>query len=207
MGAGGRVAGTSDRGRADRVGRGRDAGVRVDRRLAARGPVDPVVEEATRRIMLNWASDVTSLASVLCISERQLRRRFEAATGFAPKILQRILRFQRFIALARQPRQRRPNLALLAAEAGYADQAHLSRDSLRLAGRSPGSCCANPHATAARPGTITPRHTVRCCGCGTRWPFRSRFSCSLISSVEWYAQADRDRVHEPGWRCSGAGRG
>jgi len=119
------------------VGRGRDAGVRVDRRLAARGPVDPVVEEATRRIMLDWASDVTSLASVLCISERQLRRRFEAATGFAPKILQRILRFQRFLALAQQPRQRRPNLALLAAEAGYADQAHLSRDSLRLAGRSP----------------------------------------------------------------------
>jgi AraC-like DNA-binding protein len=82
---------------------------------------------------------VTTVAAVLEISQRQLRRRCEAAIGYPPKVLQRIVRFQRILAHARAHEQAQPNLALLAAEHGYADQAHLTREFQRLAGRSPGT--------------------------------------------------------------------
>jgi AraC-like DNA-binding protein len=52
-----------------------------------------------------------------------------------PKTLDRILRFQRFLGLARQSAE--PRLADLAFEAGYSDQAHLTREVRRLSGFSP----------------------------------------------------------------------
>jgi AraC-like DNA-binding protein len=52
-------------------------------------------------------------------------------------VLERILRFRGFLALARYRGRSSVNLALLAAEAGYADQSHLSRESLRLTGWAP----------------------------------------------------------------------
>jgi AraC-like DNA-binding protein len=77
---------------------------------------------------------VAELGAQLGISERQLRRRFADAVGYGPKTLARILRFQRFLALARAGGD---DLAGLAFAAGYADQAHLSRECRRLAGRTP----------------------------------------------------------------------
>jgi AraC-like DNA-binding protein len=71
----------------------------------------------------------------LDVSERSLRRRCHAAFGYGPKTLDRILRFQRFMRLARRPGERR--LSLLAHEAGYADQAHLTREVRRLSGLAP----------------------------------------------------------------------
>lgn len=71
----------------------------------------------------------------LHMSERTLRRRFEDAFGYGPKTLDRILRFQRFRRLRRQ--QRDASAAQLAIEAGYADQAHLIRESRRLTGVTP----------------------------------------------------------------------
>jgi AraC-like DNA-binding protein len=71
----------------------------------------------------------------LDISPRTLRRRCQEAFGYAPKTLDRILRFQRFLGLARQRAE--PRLADLAFEAGYADQAHLTREVRRLSGFSP----------------------------------------------------------------------
>ena len=73
------------------------------------------------------------------LSERHLRRRFADAVGYGPKTLQRILRFQRFLALA----QPRTDLARLAFEAGYADQAHLTRECTRLAGLPPAALLAS----------------------------------------------------------------
>ena len=67
------------------------------------------------------------------LGARQLRRRFADAVGYGPKTLQRILRFQRFLALA----QGQTDLARLALEAGYADQAHLTRECSRLSGLPP----------------------------------------------------------------------
>ena len=71
----------------------------------------------------------------LDISPRTLRRRCQEAFGYGPKTLDRILRFQRFLGLARQAET--PRLADLAFEAGYADQPHLTREVRRLSGFSP----------------------------------------------------------------------
>jgi AraC-like DNA-binding protein len=109
----------------------------VAERLAAAPGPDPVVAHAVLPLMSGRRADVASLATSLCISERQLRRRFESATGFTPTTLRRILRFQRFLALACTRAPPSTQVAQLAVEAGYADQAHLSREAARLEGRSP----------------------------------------------------------------------
>ncbi|WP_326938482.1 helix-turn-helix domain-containing protein [Amycolatopsis rifamycinica] len=67
------------------------------------------------------------------VSERRLRRRFVQAVGYGPATYLRISRFQRAVALA----PRVAGLAALAAAAGYADQAHLSRDCRALTGLTP----------------------------------------------------------------------
>lgn len=78
---------------------------------------------------------VANVVAQLRLSERTLRRRCHHAFGYGPKTLERILRFQRFLALAR--RFSGNGLARCAAEAGYADQAHLSREVRQLCGLSP----------------------------------------------------------------------
>jgi AraC-like DNA-binding protein len=84
---------------------------------------------------------VHRLAATLGITDRQLRRRFAAAVGYGPKTLQRVLRFQRFLLLAQRAVQ--ADLARLAFDAGYADQAHLTREARRLAGRTPAELIAD----------------------------------------------------------------
>jgi AraC-like DNA-binding protein len=78
---------------------------------------------------------VRRLSDGLELSERTLRRHCHEAFGYGPKTLDRILRFQRFLHLARVSRN--AGLAGLAADAGYADQAHLTRETRRLAGLTP----------------------------------------------------------------------
>jgi AraC-like DNA-binding protein len=106
-------------------------------RLADASAPDPIATEAVPRLYPWRAEDISSLPSSLYTSERTLRRRFEAAIGFSPKVLHRMLRFQGFLALAQGRDRPSEELARLAAEAGYADQSHLTREALRLAGRSP----------------------------------------------------------------------
>ena len=81
-----------------------DAAALLERAVADRladGPdLDAIAAEAAKRLLPIGAKGIHSLASSLYMSERQLRRRFEASIGLPPKTLQRILRFQRFIALA-----------------------------------------------------------------------------------------------------------
>ena len=136
----------------------------VAARLAEAAAPDPLVAEAVR--LLRWSTDaVASLTSSLHISERQLRRRFQTATGLAPKPLHRVLRFQRFHALAQHAiasgaAPAEDGIARLAAEAGYADQPHLNRECLRLTGASPGALlgeaqdhcgCGHDHAASFVP--------------------------------------------------------
>jgi AraC-like DNA-binding protein len=109
----------------------------VDRRLKDATDPDPLVADAVRRLQQWQPDDVDSLAASLSISPRQLRRRFAAALGYGPKALQRILRFQGFLALSQRRHGESTGLARLAKEAGYADQAHLTRDSSELAGLTP----------------------------------------------------------------------
>jgi AraC-like DNA-binding protein len=106
--------------------------VRVGLRLYAGGEPDPAVREAARRLT-DPRTRVDALAMDLGLSERQLRRRCRTAAGYGPKTLQRVLRFQRFLEIADGGGE----LAMHAAEAGYADQAHMTREVRRLAGVAP----------------------------------------------------------------------
>jgi AraC-like DNA-binding protein len=95
---------------------------------------DPVIDA-----VVQWyrrpATRAARLAVDLGVSERTLHRRCVAAVGYGPATLARVLRFRRFLALA----ERRPDTALsaLAVDAGFADQAHLTRETRRLADRTP----------------------------------------------------------------------
>lgn len=80
---------------------------------------------------------VSSVAASLFVSERELRRRLKVAVGLSPKKLERILRFQRFLALVHIGGCRTPGLARSAVALGYADQAHLTRECVRLSGVPP----------------------------------------------------------------------
>jgi AraC-like DNA-binding protein len=99
--------------------------------------LDALVAEVVRLLHPRTTNGVSGLSSVLWISERQLRRRVLAGLGYGPKSLHRILRFQRFLALAHTRGESGYTLADLAVEAGFADQAHLTRESARLAGLTP----------------------------------------------------------------------
>lgn len=127
-------------------------------------PADPLVGSVIEQ--LRWRrDDVGAIAHELHVSERQLRRRMLAGTGLPPKSMHRTLRFQRFLAFAQYAvaQGRAPDdhgLARLAAEAGFADQAHLTRECVRLSGLTPGaflrgighSCaCGHDHAAAYGP--------------------------------------------------------
>lgn len=123
-------------------------------RLPFAAPPDALAEAAAATLGRSpEPNPVAALAGRLGVSQRNLHRRCAAALGYGPKTLHRILRFRRWLALAEQ----HPGLGLaaLAARAGYADQAHLSRDTQRLAGATPAGLLAtwHPHAPATRGGT------------------------------------------------------
>jgi AraC-like DNA-binding protein len=134
----------------DRLGEAATPGAALDRlqSFVARsaGEPDPLVNEAVRNLMPWRGSGTAALPALLSISERQLRRRCRAAVGVGPKELHRILRFQGFIARVQasvaQQGAADVELARWAAEAGYHDQAHLSRECRRLLGATPGEVLA-----------------------------------------------------------------
>jgi AraC-like DNA-binding protein len=103
----------------------RDEAARLDWRP------DPFAREIAGRLRRGEA--VEQVAHALGVSPRQLLRRSLSAFGYGPKILARVLRLQRAVALARGGMA----LAEVAASVGYADQAHLTRDTTALAGVPP----------------------------------------------------------------------
>ena len=105
-------------------------------RLDRARPLDPVGLGIAGELAEQPGRPLAVVAGDVGLSERQLRRRVEDAVGYPPRLLARILRFQRFLQAARAAGTDR-ELARLAAEAGYADQAHLTRDSRQLSGFPP----------------------------------------------------------------------
>jgi AraC-like DNA-binding protein len=94
-------------------------------------PADPTATAIARRLDLAAGPAVVArLAEDLGFSGRQLQRRCRAAFGYGPKTLHEVLRFQRALRLARTGGR----LADVAAVVGYADQAHMARETRRLAG-------------------------------------------------------------------------
>ncbi|MGH6927209.1 MAG: helix-turn-helix domain-containing protein, partial [Dongiaceae bacterium] len=114
--------------------------------LLARGPLASLQDDAAPAVLaaLSRSADapvpVSALARQLGLSERTLRRRCEAAFGYGPKTLGRILRFQQVLRLLRRPADAR--LAEMAVETGFADQAHMTREVRRLGGLTPGAFTA-----------------------------------------------------------------
>jgi AraC-like DNA-binding protein len=97
------------------------------------------------------ATRVRDLVETSGLSERQARNVFDKWIGVGPKQFARISRFQSvlgaiapieedptFSAVALPP----PDWARLAAEAGYADQSHLSHEFMAFAGMTPGAYAA-----------------------------------------------------------------
>ena len=137
----------------------------VHGRAAGAAGMDPLVVEAVRRLMPGQTPDLRSLSSSLCVSERSFRRLCRSTIGVGPKTLHRMLRFQGFLAqvqyaLAQGRSPTEEGLARLAADAGYADQAHLTRECVRLTGVMPRvflgdverSCgCGHDHAVSFAP--------------------------------------------------------
>ncbi|KAB2370898.1 helix-turn-helix domain-containing protein [Actinomadura montaniterrae] len=101
------------------------AGVRA--RAAVAEPVDPLVPAVVTGVA---GASVREVADAVGLGERQLRRRSLAMFGYGPKTLQRVLRFQRALGMARSGMP----LADVAYAAGYADQAHLANEVRALAG-------------------------------------------------------------------------
>jgi AraC-like DNA-binding protein len=104
----------------------------LTRVLADLDEPDPVVRDAAE--LLGRGSSVAEVADRVYVSERQLQRRFAELVGYGPKAFQRIARFQRALRVLGRDSG---GLARAATSAGYADQAHLTRESRRLAGLSP----------------------------------------------------------------------
>ena len=131
--------------------------------------VDPLVSEAVQALMPWHPVNIDALAGHLALSASQLRRRCLQAVGMSPKVLQRTLRFQGFLALAQagataSGRRGADGTAGLAIDAGYADQAHLSRECLRLTGLTPRQllggdldrcACGHDHVASYRPFLVT----------------------------------------------------
>jgi AraC-like DNA-binding protein len=102
--------------------------------FVAAGPADHLVRHATK-LLANGETTVAGLCAMLALSERQLRRRFDDAVGYGPKTMQRVLRFRK--VLTRLTVTPEADLATLAVQVGYSDQAHLTRETTRLAGLPP----------------------------------------------------------------------
>jgi AraC-like DNA-binding protein len=114
--------------------------------LVADGAPDPAVTWAAR-LLRDPATRAEDVAAEVGLSLRQLRRRCHAVVGYGPKTLQRVLRFRRFVARI-DAHPDALDLATIAAEAGYADQAHLTRECARLAGLTPAALVRQRERTA-----------------------------------------------------------
>lgn len=102
----------------------------VAERLDARPP-DPVMRAAARQALSG--RPVAAIAAELGLSARHLHRRCQISFGYGLKTLARIGRLDRALALARAGLP----LSRVAADAGYADQPHFTREVRALAGVPP----------------------------------------------------------------------
>ena len=105
-------------------------------RIAEASEADRLVMAAGALITRAPWTTIDEVAATLDVSGRHLRRSFIAGCGYGPKTLQRIMRLQRALRLVAAP-VRLGGLADLAAAAGYADQAHMTREFQDLTGFTP----------------------------------------------------------------------
>jgi AraC-like DNA-binding protein len=112
----------------------------LESRLANSRGLDRVVLGSVSRLQSSPNTKVSQLAADAGLSERQLRRRFEHHVGLSMKEIGRIVRFQRVVDELRRQRPfsaGQTGWADVAIGHGYADQAHLIRESRAMAGVTP----------------------------------------------------------------------
>jgi len=106
------------------------------RPLAARLPRARALHPAIAALLdrMDPAGPVTAAVANSGLSHRQFIAQFRRAVGLAPKAYLRVLRFQH--ALRRLRRGETP-LVSVAADAGYSDQAHFTREFIEFSGVTP----------------------------------------------------------------------
>ena len=112
----------------------------ASRRHAIASPA-PLIQRAMSLLVAARQDRIERVAKSIGISERHLHRSFLASVGYSPKLFQRILRFQRLLTLAKVDSSTR--LGHLALSAGYADQAHMTREVGEFAGVTPSAVLGN----------------------------------------------------------------
>jgi AraC-like DNA-binding protein len=98
---------------------------------AASWELDPLGSRVLR--MATAGMSVATMADRLGMTPRQLHRRCIPVFGYGPRRLARVMRMGRALGAARAG----VPLAQVAADCGYVDQAHLSREVRALAGTTP----------------------------------------------------------------------
>lgn len=111
-------------------------------RIVPRVDRDAHALRAARRLVIDRSATVRGVARDFGWSERRLHREITATCGYGPKTLQRIVRLQRALRASRagvatRPPSLAPTLSRLALDAGYADQAHMTREFRDLTGFTP----------------------------------------------------------------------
>lgn len=96
--------------------------------VAQRGARPDSLIGAAARLLAHSGARITSVAAELGVSERTLHRRMLAGVGYGPKVLARVARLRRLVALPNTSLASRADLA------GYASQAHMNDEVRRLTG-------------------------------------------------------------------------
>lgn len=102
-------------------------------RVDAAGPPDRIAAALAELVLTD--TPVCEVALHVGLSTRQVHRRCLDEFGLAPSLLRRIARVHR--AARYTASARRPPLARLATDAGFADQAHFCREIRALSGETP----------------------------------------------------------------------
>ena len=132
----------------------------------------PELAFAYRRLALSGGGiRIATLAEEIGWSRKHLVDRFRSEFGLAPKPLARMMRFHRACRLARTGTS--PGWAGIAAESGFADQAHLVREFAALAGESPTAWARRLALTDSR--LTRPEHAL---SAGNKSSSRRRPACA-----------------------------
>ncbi|GAB2794084.1 hypothetical protein GCM10027199_82460 [Amycolatopsis magusensis] len=97
-------------------------------------PSAPAIVASAWRVMMreHGKRSIAELTAEVGCSHRQLSRLFTQHIGLSPKRAARVLRLRRALCLS----MRGMGAATVAAQCGFSDQAHLSRECRQLADRS-----------------------------------------------------------------------
>lgn len=107
--------------------------------LSDRGaPFKARAEEAVRLVIaISNCHSIAKAAEAVDLSERHFVRKFETAVGLKPVAWRRVKRFESALTQIANDASKTNQLGFVAADSGYADQAHMTREFRAIAGSTP----------------------------------------------------------------------